>query len=171
MQIFKGKKIILLLNIATLNDLTSRMKRISFIFSTAIFFSFFSSCTQEMPAITIPYARVNFKIDLMVDKIDYFNYATFELPRRDGESVGYAGLLIFRNQEGQIFAYDLCCPKERSKTVKVVPNSKGEAVCPVCGSVYSVWTGFGNVVSSTTTSSLQKYSVSKYSESVYTIRN
>jgi len=103
------------------------MKHISLIFTTAIFFSFLSSsCTQEIPALTIPSAPVNFKIDLMTDKIDYFDYAVFESPRRAGEYVGYAGLLIFRNQEGQIFAYDLCCPKERSKTVKVIPNSRGE---------------------------------------------
>ena len=124
-----------------------------------------------MPALTIPYARVNFKIDVVADNIGYFDFALFESPRRAGESVGYAGLLIFRDQGGQIFAYDLCCPKERSKSVKVVPNSTGEAVCPVCGSVYSIWTGFGNVVSGTSTLPLQKYSVSKYSDSAYTIRN
>jgi nitrite reductase/ring-hydroxylating ferredoxin subunit len=147
------------------------MKHISLIFTTVIFFSFLSSCMQEMPVLTIPSTPVNFKIDLMTDKIDYFDYAVFESPRRAGEYVGYAGLLIFRNQEGQIFAYDLCCPKERSKTVKVVPNSKGEAVCPVCGSVYGIWTGFGNVVSGPSTLPLQKYSVSKSSDSAYTIRN
>jgi nitrite reductase/ring-hydroxylating ferredoxin subunit len=147
------------------------MKHISLIFTTVIFFSFLSSCTQEMPALTIPAASVNFKIDLMTDKIDYFNFAVFESPRRAGEYVGYAGLLIFRDQGGQIFAYDLCCPKERSKSVKVVPNSKGEAVCPVCGSVYSIWTGFGNVVSGTSTLPLQKYNVLKYSDSAYMIRN
>jgi len=148
------------------------MKHISLIFTTVIFFSFLSSsCTQEIPALTIPSAPVNFKIDLMTDKIDYFDYAVFESPRRAGEYVGYAGLLIFRNQEGQIFAYDLCCPKERSQTVKVIPNSRGEAVCPVCGSVYSIWTGFGNVVSGPSTLPLQKYNVSKYSDSAYTIRN
>jgi len=147
------------------------MKHISLIFTTIIFFSFLSSCTQEMPDLTIPYGTVNFKIDLMTDKIDYFDYAVFESPRRAGEYVGYAGLLIFMNQEGQIFAYDLCCPKERSKTVKVIPNSRGEAVCPVCGSVYNIWTGFGNIVSGPLTLTLQKYKVSKYSDSAYTIRN
>ncbi len=106
----------------------------------------------------------------MTDKIDYFDYAVFESPRRAGEYVGYAGLLIFRNQEGQIFAYDLCCPKERSKTVKVIPNSRGEAVCPVCCSVYSIWTGFGNVVSGSSTLTLQKYNVSN-ANPVYIIRH
>ncbi len=123
-----------------------------------------------MPDLTIPYGTVNFKIDLMTDKIDYFDYAVFDSPRRSGEYVGYAGLLIFRNQEGQIFAYDLCCPKERSQTVKVIPNSRGEAVCPVCGSVYSIWTGFGNVVSGPSTLPLQKYNVSN-ANPVYIIRH
>ena len=147
------------------------MKHISLIFTTVIFFSFLSSsCTQEIPALTIPSAPVNFKIDLMTDKIDYFDYAVFDSRRRAGECVGYAGLLIFRNQEGQIFAYDLCCPKERSKAVKVIPNSRGEAVCPVCGSVYNIWTGFGNVVSGPSTLPLQKYNVSN-ANPVYIIRH
>ena len=130
------------------------------------------SCSKEEIKSTIPYAPVNFKIDLVADKIDYFDYALFEQPRLAGEYVGYAGLLIFRDHEGVLFAFDLCCPYEKNRDIKVQPNTLGEAKCPACQTVYDIMhQGQGFVKSGPGKLHLQRYSVLKSSEDIYRIRN
>lgn len=147
------------------------MKKHFYIAPFILFLLAFLSCAKEETRISLPYAPVNFKIDVIADKIDFFGYATFERPRLMGEFTGYSGLLVFRNQDGTLFAYDLCCPHEKNKYITVKPNTIGEAVCPVCGSVYEIWTGLGNVKSGAGTQPLQTYRVLPISESVYRIQN
>lgn len=137
-----------------------------------LLFLAFSSCVKEQPRNSLPYAPVNFKIDVLTDKIDFFSYATFEHPRLADEYVGYGGLLVFTDQNGSVFAYDLCCPHEKNRAIKVKPNNAGEAVCAVCGSKFDIMTGgLGFVKSGPSTSPLQSYSVLQVSDIVYRVRN
>lgn len=147
------------------------MRKYAYIVCSVIASLALFSCAKEQTHITIPYAPVYFKIDVVSDKIGFFDYAVFEKPRLMGEFTGYSGLLIFRNQDGTIFAYDLCCPHEKNKDVKVEANNVGEAICPVCGSKYDIWTGLGNVKSGQARQPLQTYRVVPISEGVFRIQN
>lgn len=131
-----------------------------------------ASCTPDEIKSSIPYAPVNFKVDVVADKIDYFDFAVFERPRLAGEYVGYAGLLIFRDHEGVLFAFDLCCPYEKNRDIKVRPNSSGEAICPVCHTTYDIMhQGQGFVKTGPGKMRLQRYSVLKIYEDAYRITN
>ena len=123
------------------------------------------SCVEEAPRFTVPYARVFFRVDL--NGLDYdltpFSYKIYLQGRRAGEATGYGGLLLFRRAEDLLFAYDLCCPHEDDRTVKVSPTSDGKAVCPKCGSVFVTIHGLGSVESGPSTEPLQLYQVRKES--------
>lgn len=133
---------------------------------------FFNSCANETPIATIPFAPVNFKIDVVTDKIDNFDYAIFDVPRRQNEYVGFSGLLIFGSYDGRIFAYDLCCPNEDRKEIRVNPMDNGKAVCPVCGSVFVLMYGLGTPELGPAIEHLQRYSVIPGEQSgVFYVRN
>lgn len=130
------------------------------------------SCVKEEEIYTIPYASVYFKVDIngLDSDLTHFSYKTFTEGRTIGESTGFGGLLVFRNSEGNIFAFDLCCPHERAKDIRVVPSDVGEAICPTCHRKYVFWTGTGHCEQGG--ASLQKYAVygSTY-PGVFHIRN
>lgn len=147
------------------------MNRIKFILIISLLLSLFS-CVKEEEIYTIPYAYVNFKINIngLDSDLTHFSYKTFTEGRTIGESTGFAGLLIFRDSNGDIFAFDLCCPHERSKDVRIVPSDNGEATCPICKRKYIFWTGTGHCVQGG--SPLQKYAVyGSTIQGVYHIRN
>lgn len=121
------------------------------------------SCTEEENPYVLPYARVNFQIDVngFDSDLTYFSHKSFTKPRMAGEFVGYGGLLLFRTLEGAVFAYDLACPNEKDRTVHVVPENAGKAECPVCKSVYVTMYGLGTVESGPSGNPLQRYRVEK----------
>lgn len=122
------------------------------------------SCVDEAPPFTVPYAPVFFKLELngLDSDLAFFDYKTFSQGRTIGERTGYGGLLVFRTHEGNIFAYDLCCPHEDDKNTRVQPTDNGKALCPGCGSVFVTMYGLGSVESGPSSESLQHYTVSKY---------
>ncbi len=147
------------------------MNKIKYIFFFVAFFSVFS-CVKEEPLYTIPFAPVYFRIDIngLDSDLTHFTYKKYLSGRTIGEQVGYSGLLVFRDSEGEIFAFDLCCPQEDSREIRVEPEDNGEAACPVCGNRYVFWTGTGHEVSGG--ESLQKYQVLGTTQSgVFHIRN
>ncbi|MDD2931948.1 MAG: hypothetical protein PHO39_09805, partial [Fermentimonas sp.] len=83
-----------------------------------ILFILFLSCEDNTPRLTIPYAPVNFTVDL--NSYDYslreslsFKIFTETERRFDSDRFGYSGLLIVADVTGStIYAYDLCCPYE-----------------------------------------------------------
>lgn len=113
------------------------------LFSLLIFIFLLPSCEKEESRYTLPYARVYFRIDINGRDSDltHFSHKTFTKPNTAAESVGYAGLLVFRDYNGDIFAYDLACPYEKDKNIQVKPNSSGHAVCPQCDSEYVIMYG------------------------------
>ncbi|MDR2682902.1 MAG: hypothetical protein LBB64_03415, partial [Dysgonamonadaceae bacterium] len=42
-----------------------------------------------------------------------------------------------------LFAYDLACPHEIDRNVRVIPDAEGTAHCPKCGSVFVTMWGTG----------------------------
>ena len=133
------------------------------------------SCADEAPRFTVPFARVYFQIDIngLDSDLTYFAHKTFTRGRTVGEQVGFGGLLIFRDDRGNIFAYDLCCPHEDDKNIRVEPTDNGKAVCPKCGTVFVTMYGLGSVESGVANQSLQRYNVSKSSrgEGAFVVTN
>lgn len=61
---------------------------------------------------------------------------------------GFGGILLVGDINGAPYAYDLACPVELRRDVRVaVDPASNEAVCPVCGSHFAVFTNFGAPVS------------------------
>ncbi|MBK5194913.1 MAG: hypothetical protein JJE08_02605 [Proteiniphilum sp.] len=144
------------------------------------------SCVDDSSRLTVPYAPVSFRIDL--DGPDYLlkiplSFLAFseKEKRLPSDRFGFAGLLVVSDATGNaIYAYDLCCPYEDSKVIKVVPGNEGTAVCPSCGSVFVTMfgitdnngmRGFGSVKSGPATEPLQSYRVVPLQSGRYSIVN
>ena len=57
---------------------------------------------------------------------------------------GFGGVLLCCDIHGIALAYDLACPVERNRNVKVeVDVTKASAYCPHCGSVYDIFSNQG----------------------------
>lgn len=88
-----------------------------------------------------------------------FNYFVFQpdsprepsgFPYNDMSATGFGGVLLiegmdpFMLETSMPLAYDLSCPVEKSRTIRVVIDPRTyEAVCPVCDSHYDVTMGAG----------------------------
>ncbi len=62
--------------------------------------------------------------------------------RHEREALGFGGIIVYHSafENGRFYAYDMACPNEVSRTVRVYPNMIN-AVCEKCGSVFSLETG------------------------------
>ena len=112
------------------------------------------SCGDDYHS-NIPFALVDFQINLDIDKELIGGYKVFEKPRNATDKIGYGGLLVI-DLLTEYKAYDLACPNEASRAVRIVPNSDRQAVCPKCNSKFDLQNGF---VISGTKYNLQQYKV------------
>lgn len=60
---------------------------------------------------------------------------------------GFGGLLLVADYYGNPVVYDLCCPVECKRDIRVFVNDSHEAECPVCHSTYAVFENFGTPLS------------------------
>ena len=76
---------------------------------------------------------------------------------------GYGGILLVGDAFGMPLAYDLACPVEMRKDVRLkVDTEKNEAYCPNCGSRYDIYANYGSPLSGKAAEhgyGLQKYYV------------
>jgi len=133
------------------------MKRI---LALLLFASIAFSCEKEYYT-TIPYVPVY--IDIRLDNRDFelntnLAYKIIDQPRIGLESgkLGFGGILVI-NGMGEnpvnLFAYDLACPVEAQRNIRIVPDNSSSqtstvktavtATCPKCGAVYTIVTGTG----------------------------
>ena len=57
---------------------------------------------------------------------------------------GFGGVLLCGDIHGNAVAYDLSCPVERQRNIRVLVDlEKNNAYCPKCGSVYDVFSNYG----------------------------
>lgn len=121
------------------------------------------ACTEEAPRQTLPVAPVYFRIELngMDNQLNGGLSAivyTEKNRRTPQDQFGYGGLLVVRDaQASTLFVYDAACPYERDAKVCLIPNDKGEAMCPACHSEYITMYGKGDVKTGVSKSQLQKY--------------
>ncbi len=100
------------------------------------------TCEENTPRSNIPYAPVSFTLQL--DSYDNIlnNPLTYKVytetdQRLPTDRFGYSGLLVVTSANGDaIYAYDLCCPYEADKSIKVFPRNDGRSECKNCGSVF-----------------------------------
>lgn len=90
-------------------------------------------------------------------------------PYSEATYTGYGGVLLiggmdpFTSEPDVPLAYDLSCPVERSRDVRVyVSPDNLDAVCPVCHSHYNVITGGGSPVSGPALTGQIKYGLRRY---------
>ncbi|MDE5728157.1 MAG: hypothetical protein K2H83_02150 [Duncaniella sp.] len=66
-------------------------------------------------------------------------------PFTDLDRTGYGGLLLVNDVLGNTLAYDLACPVEARRDVRLrVPGGELYAECPGCGSRYEIYTAYGH---------------------------
>jgi hypothetical protein len=136
------------------------------------------SCDEETYS-PIPYARVNIALDLNFEDHELnamLAWKTFaENDRYAKDRIGFGGILVVNgignNPIANLYAYDLACPVEVNRNVKIKPDETGlTAICAKCGAVYSIANGYGNPESGTKLS-LRSYPVSPTGNGRYLISN
>ncbi len=144
---------------------------------SAILFHLFVACVKETEQFTIPFAAVSFEVHRGSYDVELRNPMAYKIftssnRRLASDRFGYAGLLVVSDVTGEtLFAYDLCCPYEDSRDIKVTPSNEGTAVCLNCGSLFVTRYGQGSVVSGPAKQPLQRYQVVPLYQDVYRIRN
>ena len=102
----------------------------------------------------------------------YFNIETGEpkgFPFTATTFTGYGGVVIVCGYDfttgdyNSILAYDMACPVERRKDVKISINKEFKAVCKACGSTFDVCEGGGAPTSGKALD--QKVGLSRYTAS------
>jgi hypothetical protein len=111
------------------------------------------ACDNEIIS-TIPYAAVHLTLDLKYGDSELINpltSKTFTANRLASDRLGFGGILVINgrgeNMLVNLFAYDLACPVEVDRNVRVKPDDLGRAICPRCGAVYMIANGSGSPVS------------------------
>lgn len=139
------------------------------------------SCGEEAPRQTIPFARVYFRVapngyDHILRNPDSYKLFTGESGHPSSEHFGYAGVLVVSDAKGVLHAFDLCCPHEDNRQVKVDPDYEetgysGKVKCTSCGSVFVTLFGLGNVEEGPSAEPLQKYNVMPLGDGSYRVVN
>ncbi|WP_255495137.1 hypothetical protein [Dysgonomonas sp. 521] len=125
------------------------------------------SCSKDESLNTVPAEPVHFEVSLIKSPDKNLrtpnNSETFTQPRLSTDRVGYSGLLVIcsavpiTSTTYQLYAYDLCCPNEKRRDIRVAAQGDGTAKCPQCGSVFEIFNGVGNVKSGPSKDGLQIY--------------
>lgn len=140
------------------------------------------SCGEEAPRQTVPFAPVNFRVDLrsydaVLNNPHSYKIFTEEERRLPSDRFGYAGVLVVSDARGDLHAFDLCCPYEGSRQIAVTPGYEGDGgyngkvKCVSCGSVFVTMFGLGSVESGPSTEPLQRYNVMLLQDGSYRIVN
>ena len=112
----------------------------------------------------VPYARVYLTLDLRYqdkDLVGLLNFKEITQPRNAGEMVGYSGVLVVNGYDDQYYAFDLCCPNEANKSIKVEADNTGYAQCPKCGAKFEIALGTGRPDNGVTEFALTRYMVTR----------
>lgn len=121
------------------------------------------SCDNSYDS-SIPYFPVCLKLDFRVSPYTTLKNSVNQFLIIDKKSnlnttgpIGFSGVLVYTDFDGKYCAFDLCCPYEAQRDIKITPNENGEAVCQKCGSVFSIAYGIGNPVSGPAKQPLKRY--------------
>ncbi|GHT20138.1 hypothetical protein FACS189429_8270 [Bacteroidia bacterium] len=124
----------------------------------------FLSCEDNRRS-PIPDYPVHLELDLLGDYNTFRGskgeHLTFTTPRLATDRLGFGGILVCTNYLGEYCAFDLACPYEAERDVRVRPDGL-VAVCDKCGSQFDLWeTAFGVPTKEPATDPLKKYQASE----------
>lgn len=137
--------------------------------------SLLSSCIYQTES-PIPNAPVYYQVDFasaqgkaLIPPGGYLRVERLEIAQ---SAIGYGGLLIFHSLDEMqsYYAYDLACPHESKREVRLMVNSTYEAECPTCHSRFSILYGDGSPLAPPARLPLRRYAV-KVTEKGITVRN
>ena len=116
----------------------SRNLHIFFLFLTLLFAAVSTPSCESNRGQIIPYVKVYVPLLLYADLADMGIGATKILP---GE--GYKGIVLYRANDLEFYAYDLCCTEypEHDEAVEEDETFTGVFECPDCGSTYVLING------------------------------
>ncbi len=132
--------------------------KILFLVLTSSFFS----CEDLNDDSSIPDYPVYLKRNLNLEAIALRTMGgvmTFTEAEKTSDALGYGGILVIYGYDGEYHAFDMACPNEVSRTVRVTPNSVGQCVCDSCGSVFNIGWGIGYRESGPADEGLKRYTV------------
>lgn len=120
----------------------------------------FTGCNDNVIS-SIPdfpvYLELNLTSTYPTFRNSHNKFLTFEKGVFVTDRTGYGGILVYTDLNGEYCAFDLSCPYEAKRTVRVVPNDSGQAVCEGCGSVFDLTSGIGNPISGKAKEMLKRY--------------
>lgn len=88
-------------------------------------------------------------------------YIEVTTPDKINQYLGYGGLLIFCGFDNRYYAYDLSCPHEHDRNVKIRASMAGVAECDSCKSVFDIGFGSGFTNSGPSKYPLRQYTVTR----------
>ena len=120
------------------------------------------SCENVNQTSPIPDMAVQLAINIMQDAPELNamgGYKCYTQALTSGQYLGYGGIVIFHGFDDTFFAFDLSCPHEAKRDVRIEVNMGGTGKCPECGSVYDVGFGSGSPSSGPSKHILRQYKV------------
>jgi len=89
-------------------------------------------------------------------------FKEFVEPKSAFQYLGYGGIVVFRSFDDNFVAFDMACPYEIKRDVRVAVDMSGVAVCSVCGSKFDVGYGTGMPSQGPAKYPLRRYEVYPY---------
>ena len=113
------------------------------------------------------YLELNLTSSYPTFRNSYNKFLIFEKGVFVTDRIGYGGILVYTDLNGEYCAFDLSCPYEAKTNVRIVPNNTGQAVCEGCGSVFDLTSGIGNPISGKTKEMLKRYKATLSGDVLY----
>ena len=151
------------------------------LFITLFMAAIWSGCDDNYVS-SIPSYPVSLQLNLTSTYPTFKNstnqFLLFEKRVNETDRIGYGGILVCTgislDDSGNTiyYAFDMACPYEAKKDVRVYPvkDGLGEVKCEKCGSVYNVGYGFGDPASGPATEILKRYKTSLSEDVLYIYR-
>ena len=122
------------------------------------------ACSCSKIESNLPEAPVYLRLDLRYEDkelVGTTKYKVYTAIRKPGEAVGISGILVVCGLDNNYYAFDLCCPHEAVKSIRLEPNDMCQAICPKCGTVYETGYGIGNPSSGVSKYSMKRYNITR----------
>jgi len=155
------------------------MNRINYYLIIIFFVFVFASCDDTYHS-SIPDYPVYLEINLAtapytILKTSSLKYFTFKDGITVTDRIGYGGIFVCTGFDGTIYAFDMSCPVEASRSVLVYPpenkdNYIGQLTCEKCGSVFDIGYGVGNPSKGAAKEALKRYKVNLSGNMLYITR-
>ena len=126
----------------------------------------FTACKDDIYRSSIPDVPVHLELNLVSQYPLFANsineYILFTEPLYATDRIGFGGIIVYTTLEGKYAAFDLACPVEVKRDVRVEPDGSGFLNCPSCGEQYDIMFGLGYPTKGISQEALKIYKTSLY---------